>query len=595
MKRAVAFILCAVMLVAALSGCTTLVKNEAGEIDKGAVIPVYLGTQMYNFDPAMPYLNDANAKILDLLYVSLTDIDKNGKLQMTLIKDYEIIENEALGEYKMKITLKHSRWSDSVDITASDVVYAWKRIIKAGFECEAACLLYDIKNARDVKTGLKSIDDFGATAPETYVVEIEFERKIDYTQFLRNLASPALVPLRESVVGKTEHWAKKPATIATSGPFALRTATFDGLLRLERSNNYMTDEEKNEALDKYVIPYRLETDYSKSVASYLTNLTSNDAKSRTFYTNEIPLDQRKNYLDYAQIDDEMSTHTYYFNLNNTLFQDAKVRQALSLAIDREHVANDIVVYADAATGFIPKKVTNGSPNTSFRDAAGNVLDTKANMDKAKQLLSEAGVSGGSFRLAYKADDDVSAAIAQYAKEVWGELGFSVSVVPMKAELGEIDEVIFEDSYADLYTTAMAKENRWDVLAIDYQMLSEDAFSALAPFAVSFSGNGAAMEDIENDYPIKGHITGYASEEYNKIIEDAFAETDLTKRAEKLHEAEKKLLEDMPIIPIIFNKSAYVTDSSVVNGFDINFFNAISFNKVKMKNYYEWKVAMGYAD
>ncbi len=593
MKRAVALILCAVMLTAVFAGCTTLEKTEDGELDKGAVIPMYLGTQMFNFDPAKPYLNDANIKILDLLYVGLTDIDENGKLQNTLIDKTEIIENEVLKEYKMRITLKHSKWSDGVDITASDVVYAWKRIIKATFQSEAACLLYDIKNARDVKEGIKSISDFGATAPETYVVEVQFEHKIDYNQFLRNLSSPALVPLRESVVGKSEDWAKKSGTITTSGPFTLKYVEFNGLLRLERSNYYFLDKENDKYADKYVIPYRLETDYSKSLASYVTGLTAATANDRTFYTNEIPLDMRQNYKDSANVEDMMSTHTYYFNLNNDLFKDARVRRALSLAIDREHIANDIVVFAKPATGFVPYKVTNGSTKTSFREAGGNLIDTKANVDEAKKLLSEAGVSTGVIRIAYRAGDEVSEAIANYVKDVWAELGFSTTALAIEPKENELDKTIFDDTFENYYTVEKAQDKSWDVLAIDYQMLSEEAFSALAPFAVPFSGNGANMNDVENDYPVYGHITGYASEEYDKLIEEAFAETDSAKRVEKLHDAEKLLMEDMPVMPIIFNQSAYATDSTVVSGFSTDFYNITNFNRVKMKDYYAWKQAMGY--
>lgn len=590
MKRALALILCAVMLVAALSGCTTsLEKLETGEYDKGAVIPMYISTQMFNFDPATAYLNDANAKVLSLLYVGLTDIDANGNLQKTLIDRYEITENESLGEYKMKITLKETKWSDGVAITASDVVYAWKRIIKAGFQSEAAVLLYDIKNARDVKLGYMSIDDFGATAPETFVVEIEFERKINYDQFLRNLSSPALVPLRESVVGKSgDDWAKKSATIVTSGPFTLKTVDYSsGFMRLERNAYYFLDTEGGDYADKYVIPYRLETDYTKSVSSYLSNLTTDNSRNKTFYTSEIPLDQRATYKDYATVTDNMSTHTYYFNLQNELFQKPEVRRALSLAIDRNKIADEIVVFAKPATGFIPYKVTDGKVKTSFREAGGDILSASANVDEAKKLLSSAGVSGGDIRLAYYAYDDVSAAIANYVKGVWDGLGFNVTLVAMSASESSYDPQIYTDSYAPLYD-ATTTERRWDVLAMDYQMLSEDAFSGLAPFAVTFSGNGADMNNIEDDYPAWGHVTGYASEAYNKKIEEAFEETDLVKRSAILHEAEKMLLEDMPVIPIVFNQTAYVFDSSVVSGFTSDYYGVTDFSRVKMKNYFAWK-------
>ncbi len=588
MKRALSLILCAVMLLSALCGCTTLEKDETGEYDKGAIIPMYLGTQMYNFDPAVAYLNDSNVKILSLLYAGLTDIDEDGKLQMTLIDSYEIIDGDRYGEYKMQITLKNTKWSDGTAVTAKDVVYAWKRILDVDFDSEAAALLYDIKNARAIKAGDMTIDDLGLTAPETLVVEVEFERSIDYEQFLRNLASPALVPLREDIVSKSTDWAKKPSTMVTSGPFAVKAVTYGGVLRLERSNYYFLDSDKNEYADKYVIPYRIETDYSQSLSSQLSKFSG----SYLFYLNELPLDQRKTYKeqysDSITVADLMSTHCYYFNLNNELFQDARVRQALSLVIDREYVANEIVVFAKAATGFIPCGVTNGKAGTSWRDSGEALIATTANVDAAKALLKEAGVSGGEIKINYYGDDEVSGAIASYVATVWGELGFNVKAVASKAVANSEDSTIYTDVFNSLYDVSRAENLSWDVLAIDYQALSEEAFSALAPFALEFSGNGINLSTESNDYSFVGHMTGYNSEKYNEIIERAYKETDLTKRAEILREAEELLMEDMPVIPIVFNQNAYITNSKVVEGFKLDYYGTSIFDRVKMSDYMAWK-------
>lgn len=588
MKRALSLILCAVMLLTALCGCTTLEKDETGEYDKGAIIPMYLGTQMYNFDPAVAYLNDSNVKILSLLYEGLTDINEKGKLELSLIDSYEIIDGNRYGEYKMQITLKNTKWSDGTAVTAKDVVYAWKRILDVDFDSEAAALLYDIKNARAVKAGDMTIDDLGLTAPETLVVEVEFERSIDYEQFLRNLASPALVPLREDIVSKSADWAKKPSTMVTSGPFTIKAVTYGGVLRLERSNYYFLDSEKNEYMDKYVIPYRIETDYSQNLSAQLSKFTG----QYLFYLNELPLDQRKAYKEqYSEAittADLMSTHCYYFNLNNELFKDARVRKALSLVIDREYIANEIVVFAKAATGFIPYGVTNGEPGTSWRDSGEALIATTANLDAAKALLKEAGVNGGDIKINYYADDDVSGAIASYVATAWGQLGFNVKIIASKAAVNSEDSTLYTDVFNSMYNVSRAEGLTWDVLAIDYQALSEEAFSALAPFALEFSGNGINLSMDSNDYSFVGHLTGYNSEAYNEIIERAYAEVDSAKRAAILREAEQLLMEDMPIVPIVFNQNAYMTNSNVVDGFELDYFGTSILDRVKMSNYMAWK-------
>ena len=594
MKRAWALILCFAMITTVLCGCTTLEKSEDGSYDKGAIIPMYIGTEMYNFDPGIAYLNDSNAKILSMLYVGLTDIDEKGKLQMTLIDKYEISENEELGEYKMIITLKETRWSDGTALTAQDAVYTFKRLLNVNFDSEAAVLLFDIKNARAIKNGEKSIDDLGATAPETYKLEIEFERKIDYTQFLRNLSSPALVPLREDIVAKAssgDTWAKKAATAVTSGPFTLRVIEFEGIIRLERSSYYLLSD-KDKYLDKYVIPYRLETDYSTRTgveSKYLSMIDSQTA----FFTNEIPLDKREAYKDSATITDLMSTHTLYLNLNNDLFKNEKVRLALSAALDRQQIANE-VVFARPATGFIPYKVTDGKVGTSFReagDAKKTLISTTADTAKAQALLNEAGVHGGNIRIFYFADDPVSELIAKKAEAAWTALGFTATAYAQAAYRDDTtEEVIYIDKFHDYYSVDSAESGSWDVLAIDYQMLSEEAFTALAPFAVGFSGNGVDMMD--DTYPATGHMTGFAADDYNAKIEEAYAETDLVKRAEILHEAEELLLSYMPVIPVIFNQDAYYYNSAVVSGFSSDYYGATDFNRVKMKNYMAWKEYLG---
>ena len=84
------------------------------------------------------------------------------------------------------------------------------------------------------------------------------------------------------------------------------------------------------------------------------------------------------------------------------------------------------------------------------------------------------------------------------------------------------------------------------------------------------------------------MTGYKSDAYDAIIEEAYAATDIAERTEKLHEAEKMLMDDMPVMPIIFNQNAYVTYSNVVSGFKTDYYGVTDFKDVKMENYMAWK-------
>ena len=71
------------MVVSVVAGCTTLEKDpsdpEGKKYDKGAIIDMYLTTEIYNFDPQLSITDDAQLKIFRLIYEGLTTIDENGK------------------------------------------------------------------------------------------------------------------------------------------------------------------------------------------------------------------------------------------------------------------------------------------------------------------------------------------------------------------------------------------------------------------------------------------------------------------------------------------------------------------------------------
>lgn len=570
MKRIISLMLCAVMLLGVLSACTTIEGDNSG-----MVIDVYMSTPLADFDPALHYDDTAMIKIFDLIYEGLTDLDENGKWSKALMKSYEVKGNDEDGYY-MLVTLNSTRWSDGRTVQAADFVYAWKRILDPDFQSEAAALLYDVKNARAVKLGDASVDDLGVAAVDTYVLQIDFERAIDYDAFLTNLASPALVPLREDIVSRDANWAKQSSTIVTNGPFSIKELTVGESMRLERSNYYYlsADEDSTEAIDKYVIPYRLVTTYANGDLS--AQLAAFEA-GELFYLDEIPLSARAQYKDTAVINDELATHTYYFNTNNALFAKAEVRRALSMAIDRNEIVN-IVTYAKAATGLIPEKVFETTKGTSFRTTGGDVISASGDVAGAKSLLQAAGVTSGSFSITIR-PNEVDRAIAEYVQGVWNSLGFTVTI--KETEFSKLPD--YDKAYDDSYIAAY-QNGDFDVIAVDFQMLAPDAFGALAPFASTYSGNGVDMNS--ENYDVRGHITGYMSEEYDALIEAAYAETDASARAAFLHDAEELLLTDMPVIPLIFMQDAYLIHDDL-SGYGDSYFATREFKRMKLKNYVDY--------
>ncbi len=581
MKKMLSLILAMLTFGSAAAGCTTLAKDETtGDYDKGAIIDMYLTTEVYDFDPQRSITDDAMLKAMDLMYEGLTTINEEGKWEKALMKSYKV-EKDAEGEFSILITLNNTRWSDGRTVQASDLVYSWKRLLDADIPNEAASLLYDIKNARDVKLGDATIDDLGIAAVDTYVLQVEFEEKIDLDLFFENCSSIALVPLREDVITRytdgnnAEIWAQKSTSIVTNGPFSPKEIIPGQSLRLERSTYYYLDAEKEEPLDKFVIPYRLLTTYGTGdAAAQLEALNAGNI----FYNGEIPLASRAQYAAQATVSDMMGTHTYVFNTNNELFAKPEVRKALSMAIDRNQIVS-LITFAKPATGYIPYKVFDSKAGTSFREVGGNILSASADAAGAKSLLSSAGVNGGSFTLSVR-NNEVDLAIANYVAGVWGDLGFTVTVEAVKSTPNSTDATIYVDNFQALYDSG-----EFDVIGVDTMMLSSDAFSALSQFAVSFSGNGVDMDS--ETYDLYGHISGYADEEYNALIESAYAEKDRAARATILHQAEAMLLEDMPVIPLVFLQDAYLYVDAL-SGIESTYYGTRDFKDTQLKDYMTYK-------
>ncbi len=567
-KRILASVLCLVMLVGSLVCLSACGEDDKKTEDKGQYLTMYISDQVYDLDPANAFYNNATTSIVNLLFETLFKINDSGKVKKSLVQKYVIKEDAAANEYKMDIYLNETCWSDGTYVSANDVVYAWKRVLDVESSYDAASLLYDIKNARSVKEGDMSIDDLCIYAEGERMVSVEFEGPINYDQFILNLTSVALAPLREDITAKPD-WAKKPATIVCSGPFKLgrvefvenNTKYFDAnyeyqetgsdeiivgkdfkealvkFLVLERNSYYYRNAEKEEKLDKFVTPYRIIVDFSMTDDQVAQAYEA----GAILYIDNIPYSWRVDeaYADLLKdVDttDAMSNHTYYFNQNalidnggegEYLFANKTVRQVLSKAIDRQAIA-DAIIYAEAATGIVPNGVfeTNSSKET-FREVANSAYEnlTTVDVDTLKQELKDAKITAKdySFSITVAAYDEVHVAIAEMVAEQWEALGFDVKV-NKRGTITNNDYYKWTDSTPedicdDLYTEDLLAGD-FEVIALDMGAMTVDAYSVLAPFAKAFSGQGMDMSDSEN-YELSAHITGFDNQEYNDLMEAVY--------------------------------------------------------------------------
>ena len=668
-KRIISLLLCLAMSVVALAGCAGTI--EADSEYKGQQITMYLTENIYNLDPAYAYQNEISRSIVSLIFDTLFTVDNSGKVSPSLAKGYRT-ETDKDGNFFMYIDIREdAKWSDNNPVTADDVVFAWKRLLNPKNSFEAAALLFDIKGARDYNQTGEGKDTMGISADQK-LLTIEFEKEIDVEQFVLNLTSLALAPLREDIVGEsketdrqTDDWAKKPGIMAASGPFKLTkvgyyangeiqyvdanysvkqvdstnkvivdkngnpvymdayeedvfTAQEVSSYMLERNLYYYRNAEDGENLDASVTPYRIIVDCSLTDKEILDGYNAGIIT----YIGDIPMSIRNDVKDDAHVSDSLSTNVCYLNeeanvtrtLSNgtqeavKLFANQTVRQVLSMAIDRQKIAEQIV-FADAATGLVPTGVYDSNNiKKLFRDSSESYeFLTKKSVADLKAMLTAADIvpSEYSFTITVSSYDEVHALVANALVDAWGKseggLGFDVSV-KVRGTIANNDvhkdvAGVPTDLCDDLWAEDIQNRN-YQAAVLDLVAPSADPFSVLAPFAAQFSGQAMDMSDV-TEYKATPHVTGYNSDNYNQILEDAFAEKDVTKRASLLHKAEKELMNDMPVIPIVFNKNAYMINEDVLNlnnkvlfwDSAAEYYHPVSFRKAEIRDYEKYEAQL----
>lgn len=640
MKRILALTLCTVMLLGTLCSCAAY-YSLFGYDDSytGPIIQAYLSDLPTTFDPMYAYLDDSSTYMMSLLYEGLYKYNADGKVVKGMAKEMKKTTwDKELGIFEIEITLNYSCWNDQTTVTADQFVYAWQRLLDPAVNNQNAVLLYQIKNARAIKDARDDLTkyDFGATAEGTDILRIKLEPgaqdenglygEPDLDKFLENLASPVLVPVRSDAISKLTDWASSNATVVANGPFYLKSFNYkeitnpnseSKIIRLERNKYYRRNLE-TDPVDKYVKPYGITinletrgTDYSSAAELALAEYGSG---AREFIS-YLPLSQRAEWKDKVDLYDSLFTHTYYINTKNELLSDKNVRKALSLAIDRTALANEIV-FAKPATSIVNAPITGVNTDTG--------VTASANMAEAKKLVAG---KTGSFNITVKKGDEVALKTANFCKNAWKELGFNVVINELSAVAYQEnyydgvhdmftqcfdangEDVVFVNEYQEqtedgklIYVDENGKDTTefkegcvpkmkrdeykadgFDIIAIDMYQATTDTFSALAPFSKYFSGGAIDLSQAIGEYEPILPTTGYNNDAYDALIEAAYAETDPTKRADLLEQAEKMLMDDMPVMPLFTFQNATML-SSKVKKVKVGFGGTMDFINARYKSY-----------
>lgn len=600
MKKIISMLLVVIMIF----GTVTVLSSCGAPKNDGAEIRIYLGNAVFDFDPSEYYVSTNAEQVLSLLYEPLFTVNENGKVKGAAAKKYDVDKEER----KIVIELRDTFWSDDVQLSAADFVYAWcERIITPDNPNPAVALFHDIEGVKEFLEGEGTIFDIGIEATEAKKLTITYCEGADYKSILRNLASVATAPVRQDVVeGEATYWSKSANTIITNGAFKLKSYNkVTGEFELQRNKGYHqlpTIKDYDNKVKSALLYSTFTTTDNEYSVSY-SDLAKN-AEKITFIMSEMSLAERAANKKKAEVADHTSTYTYVFNTEKALFADVNVRLALSAIIDREAIV-EAITFGKPADGFIPD-LCGGSDI--------ELISTKANEQLAREYLAKVDpaliAANKSFTLKIDSDEQ-SIKIAELVEEAWEKLGFEVTVVVVAPKTSEVtvsvdnsDPNNVKEQKAEITDSgiqylikdaAMLGKRDYDVIAVDWQMYSTDPLVGLATLSGCLGGMGkdfyagdAEMGDA--DYSVdRINIAAWYDAGYDeKVLGACSVAADSDVRDLLTDAAESALINAMPVCPLVFNQN-FVFTNSKISGLKFDGFGNLMFTNVKLagyKNYYK---------
>ncbi|WP_347916261.1 peptide ABC transporter substrate-binding protein, partial [Clostridium saudiense] len=476
-----------------------------------------LGADPETIDPTINTASEASTVILNAFECIMT-LDENDNAVEGAAESVEVSDDGLVYTIKLR---KDGKWSDGEPVVADNFKYSWVRALTKENAAEYAYQLYYIKNAEKYYNGEATADELGINVIDDYTLEVTLEAPTTY--FPQLLAFPTYAPLREDIVSADpEGWATKPETYVTNGAFKLVQWDMKDQLVFEKNENYWNKDSIK--LDK--LTFKLVTD---DTTAYSELQAGNFDVVNSVPTNEIEPGQEAGLVHVSP-----KLGTYYFGINvgkqDDMAEDVKtalsnklVRQAINLAIDRQEIIDNVGKAEQvAAYSFVPEGIYNPD-GTEFADKEYyDPSDMDGNIEKAKELLKEAGYENGeglpTIELMYNSEG-AHKDICQILQENLAKIGINI-------ELANQEWAVFLNT---------RQQGGYEIARQGWIGDYSDPMTFLDLF-VTGGGN--------ND-------SGYSNPEYDALIAAAKVETDPDKRKEQLREAEDILMDDMPILPIYY--------------------------------------------
>ena len=491
--RPLLWLLLAASLLAGAAQAAQRVVHRAGTDDATTLDPHKVGFP-------------GETTIMSDLFVGLTTLDAEARVIPGCAESWTVSPDGRTWTFRMRPDLK---WSDGSALTTLDFEWSMRRSLTPATAFPFAGRLFVIRNARAVASGTMPPERLGVRAVDARTLVLELDSPAPYLDEV--LATFAMPVPRRQVESRGGDWTRG-STLVSNGPFTLEEWRPNAYIRLRRNPRfYDAANVRADAVMHYPI-----TQPTTAIRRY-------EAGEIDFVLS-VPADQltrvRRQFGDQVKIDQGIGVEALAFNVRRGPTRDARVRRALSMAIDRDALARNVLGDPRlAAFGYVSPGVSRYPQRASVDFAA---WPAPKRIAEARRLLQEAGYGPArplQLRLAFPAND-INRRIAVVLDAMWRSAG-------VRAEL-------------------QAKEQR--ALVADIARGEFDAARVLW-----LSGHTDPMAFLERlDGSAAGttmNPSGYSSARYDALVTAAAGEADVTRRAGLLREAEAVALADQPVAPI----------------------------------------------
>lgn len=537
MKKRVIALLMAVVMTASLTACgsgnntdttaegTTTETSDAAatETTGDKILSVQVGPDPETIDPALNSAVDGGNMLLHSFECLLT-VDQDGKLAPGQAETWETSEDGLTWTFHLRDGLK---WSDGSDLTANDFVYSWKRVCDPQVAAPyAETVLSMVAGYEDAING--DLDALQVVAADDKTLVVTLNAACSYFGSLAAFAT--LSPVQQATIeANGDAWATAPETYVSNGPFYVSEWVPGSYILMSKNTNYWNAD----AIKLDGIKWNLIEDPNASYSAYQTG--------EALMIKDVPTEEIPSLEGNAEFHVDPIIGTYYISLNleNEAFADVKVRQALSLAIDREYLADTLMQGTYSAAGNFMGPGWIDTDGSQFIDNANggqpyiDVVNYEANLEEAKNLMEEAGYPNGEGfpSITYTTNDaSYHKVVAEYLQQAWAELGVDLQV-----------NIVEWSSF-----TPMRRNGEFDAARNGWVGDYSDPSNMLD---VLYSSNG------NND-------GNFNNADFDAAMDLSRATLDAAERSTALHAAEDALMNDVGCIPLAYYNDFWLQSEKI---------------------------------